>query len=321
MDNFQTVKDLKVDSVINIYSDHKLQTKFEGKAKLVKRKEKGLTFMLYNENLLSIQENQVINKKTGAPLPFTQEQKENNRTYANLTIKFLGIVRSGVTHVNLHVHNLYLLLNEEVSEELENPKHLDMILNHYRKEWKICSDARGTFFGQYEHGVFIKAITNEQIIRFIQQTCLKNWCHSIWREELWVVEFITDGYSSPFKTTRRVRTLICINPSEDGQNSGILHYVTKGNSLISNADRKELREQEQNKEKEEELLEEDATFYTEEELEFLNEDSDIDVYDLEESKIVSLDQEGILEEFESQMVYEEDELEEGDDEDNESFDF
>lgn len=309
MDNFRTSEDLQVGKVINMYKDYMLQTKYEGKAKLLKCKEKRLSFMLYNENLLSIPENQTIDKVTGAHLPFTKEQKENNRIYARLSINFLGIVKSGVTHVNRYLYNLYLLLKEEVNEDLNNPKHLNMILEHYKKEWSTCIDERKLFFNHF---------SNEQIIRFIQQTCLKNWCHSIWREELWVVEFISDGFSSPFKTTRKIRVLICINPNEDGQNSDILHYITKDNTIISNADRKELRDKEKKK-KEEKIKEdfpEEDTLYTDEEMEFINEYPDVDVYDMQD-KIISFDEEGILDEFESQLIFGESEEEE--EEENENF--
>jgi hypothetical protein len=319
MDMFIISNDLQPGAIVNIYTDYKFQRKFEGRAKLIERKEKGLTFMLYNENLLTILENRAIDPETGAHMPFTKEQKENNKLYARLTVALKGTVRSGVRHVNEHIHNLYLLLKEEVNSDLENPKYLWKVLEHYEKEWNIYSDERGLFFNQFR---------KEDIIRYVQQTCLKDWCHSIWREERWLVEFLSDGYSSPFKTHRKIRTLICINPNEDGQNSDILHYTTKENSLISNADRKELRE----KEKEEEDIAEETedTVYTEDELEFItqteaeveefftNLDQEaLDVY--ETTKVVSLEEAGILNELEDTMSYEMEDFDEEPEEEDESF--
>jgi hypothetical protein len=288
MDNFRTSKDLQVGNIVNIYVDYKFQKKLEGKAKLIKRKEKGFTFMLYNENLLTILENKVIDKEKGNHIPLTRPEKYRNKKYAQLIIMLVGIKKSGVLHVNQDLNNLYLLLKEYVNEELDNPKVLDKLLNTYRKDWEKYTDQRNIFFNKFD---------NETIIRFIQQTCLKNWCHSIWREETWVVEFVSDGYSTTFMTNRKVRTLICINPNEEGQNSEILHYITKENSIISNADRKEVRQQTE----ENEEIKEDTTFL-EEELEFINEDAlDIDVYDIEKN-IVSFEEEGILEEFENMHI-------------------
>ena len=277
MDNFRTSADLKEGAIVNIYTDYKFQTQFEGTAKLVKRQKKGLTFMICDENLLTLLENRVIDEEKGCHLPLTKKQRENNQLFAKLTMQLVGYKRSGVLHVNTHLHGLYLELKKKVNKNLNNPEVLDKILNRYRMEWLLWSDERGGFFALFPD--------NEIIIKFIQQTCIDKWCHSMWREEFWLVDFVSDDpFFVPFRTVRKIRTLICISPDEDSQNSEILYYATKDNSEVSNFDKKEdrLRKKKLGKLTKLKIVNEDDevdSLYTADELEFIAEDDDTEFSD------------------------------------------
>lgn len=232
MVNFRTSEDLIVGNIEPIYSDSKFQLEFEGSAVLLERKSKGLSYILYNENLVTKLEERTIDEESGSHMPFTTSQKESNLVFAKLTIALRGIKVHGVIKVHPLLKTFYNILQNQVSDDIDNPKVLITIINKFRALWTSEESELGDFINQFN---------NEQIVRYVQQTTLDSWTHSIWREEKWLVEFISDGFSSPFKTIRKIRTLVCINPKEDSQNSGISHYITKENSEISNADRKEER--------------------------------------------------------------------------------
>ena len=245
IDEYRTSAELeqahKSDDLINIYTDYRHQTKLEGRAKLIERKSKGLTFMLHNEPLFTRLEDRAIDHESGAHYALSREQKESNFQYVKLKTLLTGVKKSGVHHVDYNLYKLYNLLrkmvvgkHKKVNKGLEVPRLLHAKLEEYKIKWKDCTDARSKLFNEYS------MIT---IIRFIQQYCIPKWCYSIWREESWLVEFEQDYYGgTPFRTIRKIRTLICISPAEESQTSDIFYYTTQEETSISNADKKDARE-------------------------------------------------------------------------------
>jgi len=277
MDTFRTSAELEnisnTGEAITIYKDYKLQTRPDTKVKLIERVEKGLSFIIYNEKLFTKLEDRVIGEQGHeGHLPLDKEQLYRNRVFAKLSIHLQGIKRSGVHHVDADMNTMYQHLSTIVTTDINNPNVLKDIITQYKTKWGSKRD----FFEEFD---------NTTIIRFIQQTCLNKWAHSIWRIEKWIVQYPSDGYSSPFRTTRSIRTLVCISPNEEGQNSGILHYITKGNSIISNADRKEIRLEEL-----ELKFEDEDVIFNEDELEFIHEEQALDVQlDVDYEEIDDLD--------------------------------
>jgi hypothetical protein len=231
-DLFDNPEDLVPGRVVSIYRNPRLRSKLEGKATLIERVEKGLSFILYDENLLTKLEERVTHED-GHHLPLTKYQRKRNRDYAGMYAHLIGVKRGKKLIVDEYLSKMYKTICKKVTKKVDNPKILYNWVEAYRQENLLDSSAKGGFFARY---------TNEQIIRFIQQTKIDKWSHSIWREETWIVSFDQDRFANPFRTKRKIRTLVCVSPKEDAQNSEILHFVTKGNTTISNADKHDNRD-------------------------------------------------------------------------------
>jgi len=284
LDEFLTSADLVPGQVVNIYEDSKYEVEpkiFEGAAVLVERKSKGFTYMINDEPMFTKLEDRAINHNTGAHYPLSKEQRESNKKYLKLQRLLTGYKRSGVHHYNNDLYNLYLYLKDKVNKNLDNPKLLNRILNRFRVLWNDYKGERAELFKFY---------SNIDIIRFIQQTCLPDWCHTIWREEHWVVDFFEQSdvvsekllYHNTFRTIRKIRTLVCVCPNKQGQTSDIIKYVTKGNSTYSTLDKDDI-----------EVVDYDDEDYVEDEIEETD-DYDEDYEELEDTKgtrlrFVSLD--------------------------------
>lgn len=111
----------------------------------------------------------------------------------------------------------------------------------------------------------------------------------MWREETWLVEFKQDYYSgTPFRTYRKLRTLICVSPDEEAQKSEIVYYATKDETSISKADNKEAREakslEDEDEEDIDEVSDDDDTFIDEYYRIEEEEDEDEDIEDVYQSK-------------------------------------
>jgi hypothetical protein len=232
--------------IVNIYHNPQMEVNFEGQARLIKLVEDGHSFTLYNEKLFTRLEDRAIGEN-GSHLPLTKEQEENNKIYANMVLYFEGI-KGSVVHPEIRIfrEELKLLINR-------SKKNFNKITNHifqYRLLWSKL-DLHKSFIFQY---------TNEQIVRFIYQRYCKNWTHTIYREQKWIIEFIGDQYSTEtksflfnnsFRTTRKIRIIICICPDEDTQNCEMVYYTTNSRGLSAH-DKKSDRSKKKNKIQEEE---------------------------------------------------------------------
>lgn len=229
---------MKEGDLVNIYTDFKFEEKFEGVARVIKKIDVGHSFIIVDEKLYTQLEDRALSKD-GSHLPLTKTQESNNKKYARLILYFEGTSKK-------EVNKEFVILGKKIksllSSKLESIDKINHVLDDYRNTWRNTTDTRKLFF---------KEFNNETIIRFFQQRYMKNWSPSIWREEKWLVEFIPDQYcierkvclfNSSFRTIRKMRKLICICPNEDAQNCEIHHYTTD-ESGISNADKKEKREE------------------------------------------------------------------------------
>jgi hypothetical protein len=232
---------MKPGDIVNIYFNPQLETGFEGQAKLIKLIEKGHSFILYNEKLFTRLEDRAMGEN-GSHLPLTKEQERNNKIYANMILYFEGS-KNSILHPEIKA------FREKLKSSIgKSQKHLNKVNNllfRYRLKWRNLE----------QHKSFIFQYTNDEIIRFIYQRYTKDWTHTIYREEKWLVEFIADQYSietrsflfnSNFRTTRKIRTTLCICPSEDTQNCEMVYYTTNSKGL-SAYDKKTNRAKEKNK--------------------------------------------------------------------------
>lgn len=273
---------VKEGNIVNIYLDHKFNKNFNGAAKLIKLIEKRHTFILPNERLYTILEDKAIGKD-GKHLPLTKEEKDNNESYFRLLNYFSK--RNKELPKSTRRFRKEMITN--LSEELDSIEILDNLINKYR--WD--------YLGSTESLIdILKDFDNKTIIRFFQQTYMKNWSPSIWRTELWKVEFLPEQYcikkkwclyNKPFITTRKIRKLICINPEEDTQRCELRFYSTGTGesgigSYISNADKKKKREAVA---EDDEMTEEEELLLIQQEQMFYNDEDDIDISDLVEEEL------------------------------------
>lgn len=85
----------------------------------------------------------------------------------------------------------------------------------------------------------ILAIDTEILVRYFQQKYLKGWRPSLYRSEKWLVEFYPQThegkvlFNSPFRTSRRIRTLVKISPKDEGKGKDSLSRLTTYNNVSS----------------------------------------------------------------------------------------
>ena len=250
---------MKPGDIVNIYHNPRLQSKFEGAAKLLEYHSIGHSFVLYDEKLFTRLEDRAIGED-GAHLPLTKKQVENNKKYARMVIYFEGSAQRKFVHPEVRELKTILARLAEKSTE-ESLKEMGDILFKYRLRWKGQSTMKSYIFDHF---------TDETIIRFIFQRYTKNWTHTVWREEKWLVEFPAGQYglhnkmclfNSPFRTYRKIRKLVCISPHEDTQNCEMVFHTTNEKG-VSGYDKKMAREnaKEENSDILEEEIDEDLSF-------------------------------------------------------------
>jgi hypothetical protein len=232
---------MKPGDIVNIYHNPQLELNFEGQAILIELIDEGHSFTLYNEKLFSKLEDRAISEN-GSHLPLTKEQQENNKIYANMVLYFEGNKGS---LVNPEIRIFRDELKALIGRTEKHLNKMNVLITTYRFKW-VKLNLHKSFIFQY---------TNEQIIRFIYQRYTKNWTPTIYREQKWIVEFIGDQYSietksfmfnNSWRTTRKIRELLCICPNEDTQNCEMIYYTTNSKGL-SAYDKKTKRNKKKNK--------------------------------------------------------------------------
>ncbi len=223
-------KPYKKGDTLNIYTDYIYDKKYEGCAMLLKRIEKGHSFIIPEEKLYTKLEDRAINTE-GNHSALSKEQKNNNKKWTTLNELF--------TRTELKALEAKLI--KKLNKKVDNYDILNNYLIKIRFQFINSTSPIRALFMDY---------TNDDIIRYVQQKHLKNWTYTVYRMEKWLVEFVPEQYdttskwclfSKPFRTTRKIKRIVCICPDENSQNCEMIHHTTD-ESGRSNADRAELKE-------------------------------------------------------------------------------
>ena len=224
---------LKAGDLINVYTQYMLEESYEGVAILLEKHSDGRSFSLYNEKLLTKEEDRVIDHLSGKYKPLTREQERNNKTWTKINSFFEDIptkeiiairdkIKKKVSRIDTSLIDLYRVVKQQR-------------LKYHANISKI--------------GFFFELFSDDQIVRYFQQKYIRYWSPTIFREERWLLEFIPEQYglhnqmclyNSPFRTYRKIRTIAKVSPSEDIQYCEIRKHTTLENG-VSNDDRRLMR--------------------------------------------------------------------------------
>jgi hypothetical protein len=221
---------MKKGDTVNIYLNSNYNSKYEGSATLIKRIEKGHSFIIPEEKLFTKLEDKALNSD-GSHFALSKLQKLNNIKWNKLNEIFSKkelkpIEKKLVANLNRDINN-YDTLND--------------LLFKLRLSYLNDSSIIRAMFMDFN---------NDELIRFIQQKHFKHWTYTIYRNEKWLVEFIPEQYdtqskwclfSKPFRTTRKIRSIVCICPDENTQSCEMMYHTTD-ESGKSNGDRAEIKQ-------------------------------------------------------------------------------
>lgn len=242
--------DLKPGNIVDIYTDYKECEGYEGKAKLLKRIGYGDSFYLRDEAV------KVTDKKLYSNTEISKQSK-----YSNMFGAFFGREGQRVTKEYKRVWKELCALRKDNTSDFKN---MNEYLNNLREELKTSTKSIRRLLDY----------SNDYIIRFVcQYRKYNDWTPTIFASERWQVEFIEDhtGWAvNNFITNRNIRIIRCVNPDEKVRNSEVLKYTTyNGKNSIQQA-KDEERE------------------YTDEELELLETDLDLELDEtIDETDIIN----------------------------------
>ena len=195
---------LKKNSIINIYTNYQEEIKYEGKAILLEKVSDGDSFYLHNEKVepkdkkeYNEKDNIIINK------------------YNRIIIFFKGVTSKKPTR---YCRRLYNELIKQRKDNVDDFLRMKKVLKKYRKKHNDSIQKIGTLLREFD---------DYYIIRFVQQDRQK-WQHSIFSYEKWKVKFIEDqtGWKVDWTTTRKIRILKCVNPTESMRRSELVEHTT-----------------------------------------------------------------------------------------------
>tara|TARA_R110000851_G_scaffold309588_1_gene469087 strand:+ start:4560 stop:5351 length:792 start_codon:yes stop_codon:yes gene_type:complete len=195
---------LKKNSIINIYTNYQEEIKYEGKAILLEKVSDGDSFYLHNEKVepkdkkeYNEKDNIIINK------------------YNRIIIFFKGVTSKKPTR---YCRRLYNELIKQRKDNVDDFLRMKKVLKKYRKKHNDSIQKIGTLLREFD---------DYYIIRFIQQDRQK-WQHSIFSYEKWKIKFIEDqtGWKVDWTTTRKIRILKCVNPTESMRRSELVEHTT-----------------------------------------------------------------------------------------------
>ena len=236
--SYQIIKhgQLKSFDIINIYTAFRTEaaSSFEGAAILISKAEEGHTFIIQDEKLVTKEEDRIM--INGKHIPLTKQQKENNTKHQRM-VEFFNTTNKDIKLVKDTLRKL-------VNKDPEKLKVLYDTIIKLRYQHNKALSKIGTFFREFDDNF---------IALFFQQKYLKNYSPTIYRDEKWLVEFIPEQYcinkrvclyndtTVKFRTYRRIRTIVCISPSDDLDSCDYRRYTTDDTGY-SNYDRKQQRE-------------------------------------------------------------------------------
>ena len=248
---------------VPVFRDYRNEKRLEGYAKLLNKIKEGDSFYEDDERMLTQIDHFDRGPKRKKSLPkkmqnfedmtdflnllekrkfLTKRQRLNNEKHYKIKSYLQGHKSVVTTQIIWHAELKALnnKLKKAVSKDVESIGKINDIINQHRISATL---AVKTFFNNFY---------NKDIIRFAQQEYLKNWSPTIYGSEKWNVEFFPQSdvrtkkllHHSSFVTSRNIRKILCINPSESPQTCDIVHhtsYNSQSNATRS-SDRKNVEE-------------------------------------------------------------------------------
>lgn len=195
---------LKKNSIINIYTNYQEEINYEGKAILLEKVNVGDSFYLYHERV------EPEDKKE-----YDEKDNITINKYNRIIIFFKGVISKKPTK---YCRRLYNELIKQRKDNVDDFLRMKKVLNKYRNKHNDSIQKIGTLLREFD---------DYYIIRFIQQDRQK-WQHSIFSYENWKVKFIEDqtGWKVDWTTTRKIRILKCVNPTESMRRSELVEHTT-----------------------------------------------------------------------------------------------
>ena len=189
---------------IDIYTDYQEERRYQGQAILLEKVRDGDSYYLRYEKL-----------KPKDAKEYDNGAKKRIIKY-NRLINFLKGSKS--RKPSIYCRRLYRDLIKLRKDELGEFGEMKKVLAKYRKKHKDSIKMIGSVLNEY---------SDYYIIKFVQQD-RNTWRPSIFSYERWKVRFISDssGWEQNWITTRNIRVLKCLNPSESMRRSQLVEFTT-----------------------------------------------------------------------------------------------
>lgn len=203
---------LKKGDIVKIYTNYKSDLNYEGIAKLLKFNKKGDTFYEDYEQLYVIE-----NTKSSLKTKISHKQKQLNTLYEFLDTYFKS--------VNPFIRNFKDEMKKNCNKKIQS----------YYKMYEICKKYHD--IAKNNSTISLNTIFNvtnyDNIIRYFQQTYLKNWRPTLFSSERWLVEFLPQYdpennilFNKSFTTYRYIKVLVKISPNEETKIDDLAKYTT-----------------------------------------------------------------------------------------------
>ena len=181
---------------VDIYLLPKNDKKYEGRGVLLEKICEGVTFFEDEEQLCSEESQSLVYSNLSRKL--THSEKRNIQIY-----EYLQNIKNSD---NVVIKAFYKEMQKACTKNINSPSKMLSIIKSY-------SDKYNNDVGM------IKSVLNldsRTIIRFFQQTKMKNWRPTLFRLEKWKVKILpADKFSKEYTTIRWIKVLVSICPSDD----------------------------------------------------------------------------------------------------------
>jgi len=190
--------------IVDIYTNYQEEKRYEGKAVLIKKLRDGDSYYLRYEKLEPEDEKE-----------YDESAKRRIIKYNRLISFFKG---TSTKKPSIYCRRLYRDLIKLRKDEVDEFEKMEKVLTKYRKKHKDSIKRIGTLLKEYN---------NYYIIRFVQQD-RKIWRPSIFSYERWNIRFMKDkdGWEVDWSTSRNIRLLKCLNPTESMRRSQLVEFTT-----------------------------------------------------------------------------------------------
>jgi hypothetical protein len=192
--------------VVATFLDYKNEKKFAGNARLIERMKTSDTFYEDDEILYEDPDNLQLQQSNKLPRPLSKKEKLRNRQYKRLE----HLIESNDKSIRKFIEHLELLCDKSV----RSMERMDAYIDRIRSE-TTSPGLLKTLLNEFD---------NLYLIRFIQQTTIKNFTPTLYNAEFWLVEYegpqeTPDGRvlffkGQTFRTNRWIRKLVAIGLSD-----------------------------------------------------------------------------------------------------------